>query len=115
MRTYSYNLIPSSTPASTASNLLYQSSGQSIEYAVNFSVQATFTGASPLGVFSILGSNDNVNYVQVAGTSGYVNGTSGSILVNVPDAAYRFIKAQFSSSAGSTGLMQAVLFTKGWQ
>lgn len=111
MRTYNCYLTPTTGVGIVASSV-YQSSAQTIQYEVGFSLQAVYTGAQPQGTISLLGSNDGIHFVTVSGTSSLLSGSTGSTLWNLPQAYYKFIKANFSATSASSGALTVLMQSK---
>lgn len=86
---------------SMASNATSQS--LNIQQAAGYSVQAVWSGTSPVGTFEIQGSNDNTNFTTITSSPIAISGDTGSLLVNVEFAQYGYtrVKYNFSSGVGS--------------
>ena len=72
-----------------------------LRQSLGCSIQATVTaGSSPSGTLKLQGSNDNSNWVDVAGTSSTVSGNT-SIMWNVQQTFYRYIRCAYAFTSGS--------------
>jgi len=86
------------TNGNMADNLT--SSVQDISEVCGFCVQANWSaGSTPVGTLNIQASLDNVNFTTVASVA--VSGNSGSNLVNVNVAHYRYVQCTYTATSGS--------------
>ncbi len=92
------------------------STGQKIDYTMLSSIQAVYAstgGGVPRGTISLAGSNDNVNFVTIAGSTTAITG-SGSGIWNINGTGYDYIQGQFVPIAGSSGQLTLTLYSKGF-
>lgn len=92
-----------------------------INQAYSFSIQAAWTGSTPVGTLQIQGSNDIVasisnvtNWSNVGGTAGTaaVSGNAGSAMLEIPVAEYHYVRVVYTKTSG-TGTINATFFSKG--
>lgn len=79
-----------------------------ISGVTSYAVHAFWTG-TPAGNIIVEGSNDNSNFVAVSTTA--AGGAAGNVLVNVPNAAYRYVRVKYVLTS-STGVLNAYLSGK---
>jgi hypothetical protein len=89
-----------------------------------YSIQATWTGSAPVGVFSLQGSNDAgdvgsgqgvsqpIYWTTIASSNQSISGGPGSILYDVTECSYRWVRLIYIFSSGA-GTLRAVINTKG--
>jgi hypothetical protein len=82
-------------------------------YSVQFATSANSGASSTIGTVSLLGSNDNINFVPINGTTAFMSST-GSVLINVGQAYYKYLQANFSSSTPSSGFVVTTFLSKSW-
>lgn len=73
-----------------------------IEFLTQVGVQAVYTG-SPVGTFTLEASMDNNTYTTISGSSVSIT-TSGSLIQNYPNLAYRYIRARYHKTSGTGAL-----------
>jgi hypothetical protein len=101
------------------------STGINLISAFAFSIQATWSGGSATaGTFKLQASNDAgdtgsgqavsqpTNWTDVANSSQTITGTPGSILYDVTECSYRWVRLVYTPSAG-TATLNATINTKG--
>lgn len=82
--------------------------GFCLDKGIRFAVQAVWTGTtSPVGAFTLNGSNDNVNFTQLSNSSNAVSGAGSFIWTGTCD--YKFISATYTRTSG--GASDTVVFT----
>jgi hypothetical protein len=106
-------------------------SGNIVSLGVNlisiyaYSIQGVWTGGTfPTGVFTLQGSNDPgdngsgqgvsqpTNWTTITNSSQVISGTPGSILYDVTECSYRWVRLVYTAGTGS-GTLQAQMNTKG--
>lgn len=122
MRIGHVNLLPAG--AITAAN--FTSQGFYVGHIATFAAQAVFTG-SPVGVLKLqvscdLGNpsasfpngDDNVlNWVDLSGATASISG-AGSILMNLTDSGYSWVRLVYTHTSGSGSLTVAQVNLKGF-
>lgn len=73
-------------------------------YTKAFSYGFSWTGTLN-GIVSLLASNDRVNWVELPGSAQSTQGTAGTHLTNVTDAAFMMIKPVYTHVSGSGNLV----------
>jgi hypothetical protein len=69
----------------------------------DFSYGFSWTGTLN-GILSLLASNDRVNWVELPGSAQSTQGTPGTHLANVTDAAFMLVKPIYTHVSGSGNL-----------
>lgn len=82
--------------------------GFALDRGTRYCIQAVWTGtASPVGTFTIQGSNDNVNWTTISNSSVAVNG-AGNVMWR-DNADYKFVRVVYTATSG--GSTDTVLLT----
>ena len=80
-----------------------------LRYIEHFAVQIVVSAVSTPSVeVKLQGSNDNVNWNDLAGTSNSITAT-GNILINASNVGYKYTRATFVHTSGS--VTAEVIFT----
>lgn len=67
-----------------------------------YCVQAVWSaGSSPLGTLKLQASIDNSNYVDISGTTVGVSGNTGSVIWNITNHSYKYLRLIYTRSSGS--------------
>lgn len=69
--------------------------------STGYAVHAIWTGA-PVGSVSVQGSNDSVNFVEVAADD--TAGAAGQYLLNVEHQHYRYVRVSYIRTSGTGSL-----------
>jgi len=80
------------------------SSSLNIQQAAGYSVQAIWSGTAPVGTFEIQGSNDNSNFTSITSSPIAISGNTGSLLVNVENAQYGYVRVKYNFTSGTGSL-----------
>jgi len=120
MRQQSSTLIANQSMASS-----FNTTGINLISIYAYSIQAVWSGgSSPVGTFSLQGSNDAgdngsgqgvsqpVNWSTITGSSQAISGTPGNILFDVTECSYRWVRLVYTATSGS-GTVSATINTKG--
>ena len=91
-----------------------------------FSIQVVWaSGTSPVGTFKLQGSNDPVifnsgqgegqptNWTDIDSSDKAISGTPGSILYDVTQASYRWVRIVYTATSGSATISVANMNVKG--
>lgn len=91
-----------------------------------YSIQVSWSaGTSPVGSFSLQGSNDSgdlgsgqgvtkpVNFTTITSSPQAVSGTPGSILYDVTACSYRWVRLVYTAASGSAIISDATMNAKG--
>lgn len=91
-----------------------------------YSVQVNWSGgSSPIGSFSLQGSNDPansniilpnnapVNWTTITSSPQTISGTPGSILYDVTECSYRWFRLVYTAVSGTANITNAQLQVKG--
>jgi Flp pilus assembly protein TadG len=89
----------------------FTASGIDLGDFVMYSVQASFTGSDVAGTFKLQASNDGTNFTDISGATASVT-SSGTALLNVENAGYRFVRADWTYTSG-TGNITLTFIAKG--
>lgn len=126
MRQGSINLLaaPVSMSADMSANIT--SLGINLISIYAYSIQVSWSaGTSPVGTFTLQGSNDAgdngsgqgvsqpTNWTTVTGSSQAISGTPGSILYDVVECSYRWVRLVYTATSGSATISAAVINVKG--
>lgn len=120
MRQGSINLVTNGDMSSTVT-----STGINLISIYAYSIQITWTGGSaPVGSFTLQGSNDPgdtgsgqavsqpTHWTTITGSSQSVSGTPGSMLYDVVECSYRWVRLVYTPVSGSA-TMNAITNVKG--
>lgn len=85
-----------------------------------FSVQAVWTGTSPVGTLKLQASDDFLlnpgdavtNWIDIAGASAAVSGNTGSQMFNYNGAGFQHVRLVYTFTSG-VGTLNARIFNKG--
>lgn len=75
-----------------------------IQQAAGYAVQAVWSGTSPVGTFTVEASNDNINFTSILNSPVAISGNTGSLMINVENAFYGFIRVVYTATSGSGSL-----------
>lgn len=86
-----------------------------------YSVQVVWSsGSAPVGTFKLQASDDPVdaggtptNYTDVTSSSTPISGTPGSVLFDVTECSYRWVRLVYTATSGSATITSAVMNLKG--
>lgn len=91
-----------------------------------FSIQVNWSsGAAPSGTFNLQGSNDPgdagsgqavtkpTNFTNITNSSQAISGTPGSILFDVTECSYRWVRLVYTATSGSANVTNAQMNAKG--
>lgn len=94
--------------------------------AYAYSIQLTWaSGSTPVGTFTLQGSNDSgdaspgqgtvqpINFTTISGSSQAISGNTGSILYDVPQCSYRWVRLVYTSNSGTATVTAANINVKG--
>lgn len=119
MRQSSVKLITNASMAAPITSL-----GINLISIYAYSVQGVWTGGAVVGVFKLQGSNDSgdigsgqgvsqpVNWTDIVSSSQSISGSPGSILYDITECAYRWVRLVYTSTSGSATL-NVTINTKG--
>lgn len=102
------------------------STGIDLISAYAFSIQVTWSGGSAtVGTFKLQASNDPgdngsgqgvsqpTHWTDVTSSSQAISGTPGSIMYDVTECAYRWVRLSYTNTSGTGTIQTAVLNSKG--
>lgn len=75
--------------------------GYEVNEARTVSIQAVWSGSSPIGTLHIQASCDGTNYTDVSGGSQAVSGNTGTLLFNLQDIGYAYLRAFYDNTSGT--------------
>lgn len=91
-----------------------------------YSMQVTWSGgAAPVGTFKLQGSNDAgdngpgqgvsapTHFTDITNSPQVISGTPGSILYDVTECSYRWVRLVYTATSGSGTIASAVMNVKG--
>jgi hypothetical protein len=91
-----------------------------------YSIQVVWgSGSSPVGTFTLQGSNDAgdngsgqgvsapTNFTNITNSSQAISGTPGSILFDVVQCSYRWVRLAYTATSGSATISDGVINVKG--
>lgn len=91
-----------------------------------YSIQVSWSGGSvPVGTFKLQGSNDPgdngsgqgvsapANYTDIVSSAQSISGTPGSILFDVTQCGYRWVRLAYTRTSGTTSVTVASMNVKG--
>lgn len=106
--------------------LTITSQGVTLNSIYAYSVQAIWSGGTVNGTFHLEGSNfagdvtgmatqqpADTDYTIIADSTQVVTGSPGSILYDVTECSYRWVRLVFVPTGGSGGTLRATINTKG--
>ncbi len=104
----------------------FMSDPQNLFAVYAFGVQVAWSGgAAPIGTFKLQGSldpdesniilknNAPVNWTDITSSPQTVSGTPGSILYDVTECSYRWVRVVYTASSGSSTVTDAQFNVKG--
>lgn len=126
MRQGSVSLTIAGAPiAGTSMASSFHTDGVNLISQYAYSIQATWaSGTSPAGTFTLEGSNDAgdtgsgqgvsqpTNWTSITGSAQIIAGTPGSILYDVTECSYRWVRLVYTAASGSATL-SATMNVKG--
>lgn len=86
------------------------SPSQDLSFYWQCAMQAVFTG-SPVGSISLSGSNNNVTFTTIAGSTVDVT-AADNIMWNIENAGYKWVRVEYVRTSG-TGSLTVTYFGKG--
>jgi hypothetical protein len=82
---------------------------QDVSSCVRLCVQAVWTGTSPIGVLSVLVSNDGINFDEDPEVTPInISGNSGSALVKIANCSYPWLQLSYVGASGTGTLTVTV-------
>jgi len=91
-----------------------------------YSIQVTWgSGSSPVGTFKLQGSNDPgdngsgqgvsapTNFTDISSSSQAISGNSGSIMYDVTECSYRWVRLVYTRASGNATVTAANINVKG--
>lgn len=95
----------------------FSSSAIPIEYMQGYSVQISssggFTPSSAAGNVSLSGSNDNITFVTINGSTAFLTPGS-SIMINAGQAFYKYMKVNFTGLTSTSGFVNVAMLSEAW-
>ncbi len=76
------------------------SAGVDLGNITHYSFEGVFSSATLNGNFKLQVSNDDVNYIDLAGASDTIT-SGGSSLINISDAGYRYVRCVWTATSGT--------------
>ena len=101
------------------------SEGISLISIYAYSIQGVWSGGTAMGTFTLEGSNDPgdngsgqgvsqpVNWTLIDGSSKAISGSPGSILYDVTQCSYRWVRLVYTPSSGIGATLSCTINTKG--
>jgi len=84
-----------------------------LDFLYGFSVQLAFTSTTASAVIRLQCSNDEATWINIAGTDQTVNNNNDTVMLNVADAFYKFMRVQVVYTSGSITTINAIINAKG--
>lgn len=91
-----------------------------------YSIQVVWSGSgTPIGIFSLQGSNDSgdigsgqgvsqpVNFTPITNSPQSISGNTGSILYDITECSYRWVRLVYTATSGTATITDATMNTKG--
>ncbi len=85
----------------------------SLEHMMGYSCQVVWSSTTASYTVKLQGSNDEVNWKDLSGLSQAILNDSGSVLWNVSDAMYQFVRPVVARTSGAVDDLKIVLYCKG--
>lgn len=85
----------------------------SLDFIYGFSAQIKWTSTTASATIKLQASNDNVSFVDIAGTTQTVNNNNGDLIVNLDNVFYKYFRAAITYTSGTVTTIKVIVNGKG--